>query len=74
MVALPRSSRSPLEQSTALCWRPDGKRVAVGYSGVPSPTFPPLSHIPPAADGSVSIHDVENGEVLYFFSAISVFS
>ncbi|CAM8924246.1 unnamed protein product [Rhodiola kirilowii] len=32
---------------TALCWRPDGKAVAVGLE-----------------DGTVSLHDVENGKLL----------
>lgn len=38
---------SPEMTVTSLCWRPDGKALAVGHD-----------------DGSIAIHDVENGDVL----------
>ncbi|KAG0565222.1 hypothetical protein KC19_8G174800 [Ceratodon purpureus] len=38
---------TPEMQVTSLCWRPDGKALAVGHD-----------------DGSIAIHDVENGDVL----------
>ncbi|XP_071930420.1 anaphase-promoting complex subunit 4 isoform X1 [Coffea arabica] len=38
---------SPERCITSLCWRPDGKAVAIGFE-----------------DGTVSLHDVENGKLL----------
>ncbi|PQQ07250.1 anaphase-promoting complex subunit 4 [Prunus yedoensis var. nudiflora] len=38
---------SPGKSITSLCWRPDGKAIAVGLE-----------------DGTVSLHDVENGKLL----------
>ncbi|XP_024536652.1 anaphase-promoting complex subunit 4-like [Selaginella moellendorffii] len=38
---------SPEKRITAICWRPDGKALAVGHE-----------------NGEISLHDVENGEVL----------
>ncbi|KAK9936262.1 hypothetical protein M0R45_013111 [Rubus argutus] len=38
---------SPGRSITSLCWRPDGKAIAVGLE-----------------DGTVSLHDVENGKLL----------
>eukprot|EP00249_Psilotum_nudum_P016685 c25944_g1_i2 orf=60-2372(+) len=38
---------SPEKKATCICWRPDGKALAVGHE-----------------DGSISLHDVENGDLL----------
>ncbi|XP_076956679.1 anaphase-promoting complex subunit 4-like [Bidens hawaiensis] len=38
---------SPGRRITSLCWRPDGKAIAIGLQ-----------------DGSISLHDVENGRLL----------
>ncbi|KAJ7549046.1 hypothetical protein O6H91_07G037900 [Diphasiastrum complanatum] len=40
-------SVSPGKKVTTICWRPDGKAIAVGHE-----------------DGSIALHDVENGELL----------
>nr|XP_011460293.1 PREDICTED: anaphase-promoting complex subunit 4 [Fragaria vesca subsp. vesca] len=46
---------SPGKSVTSLCWRPDGKAIAVGLE-----------------DGTVSLHDVENGKLLRSLKSHSV--
>ncbi|XP_043711460.1 anaphase-promoting complex subunit 4 isoform X2 [Telopea speciosissima] len=46
---------SPGKCITALCWRPDGKAIAVGLE-----------------DGTISLHDVENGKLLRSVKSHSV--
>ncbi|TQD77321.1 hypothetical protein C1H46_037144 [Malus baccata] len=46
---------SPGRSITSLCWRPDGKAIAVGLE-----------------DGTVSLHDVENGKLLRSLKSHSV--
>ncbi|XP_010259823.1 PREDICTED: anaphase-promoting complex subunit 4 [Nelumbo nucifera] len=46
---------SPGRCVTALCWRPDGKAIAVGLD-----------------DGTISLHDVENGKLLRSMKSHSV--
>ncbi|XP_050367855.1 anaphase-promoting complex subunit 4 [Argentina anserina] len=46
---------SPGKSITSLCWRPDGKAIAVGLE-----------------DGTVSLHDVENGKLLRSLKSHSV--
>ena len=53
-----------LAQATALCWRPDGKVLAVGYRGAFTWLLVSLFlQVLSLLDGCVSLHDVESGEV-----------
>ena len=51
-------------QVTALCWRPDGKLIIAGLAGACAWQAQAASWRSRAcADGSLSFHDAENGEV-----------